>query len=199
MLISPVWKNACHWPHSVWTMTKKRWSYQALHWQELFKHPFIPAKCYDTQSFHIFPFEVDYNHLETKQLCSLAFQQVNIASVAYYRRNLAHVLTVCTRLSFLLPCTRAWEWFIIMTQVIYQSTYITGHIERKWFPLVDIGRFGWSYQPWYSSCRWMAPVIPYYKQQTTGRSLKWGYLFSNPKHTSTYIVQDRFQNQFSFF
>ena len=87
--------------------------------------PCIPAKCYDTwltQSFHIFPFEVDYNHLETKQLCSLAFQQVKIDSVADYQRNLAHVLTVCTRLSFLLPCTRAWERFIIMTQVIYQST-----------------------------------------------------------------------------
>ena len=37
-------KDACHWPRSVWTMTKERQRYSALRLQELCTRSCIPAK-----------------------------------------------------------------------------------------------------------------------------------------------------------
>ena len=38
-------KDACHWSHSVWAMTKKQWRHSALHLQELSTGLSILAKC----------------------------------------------------------------------------------------------------------------------------------------------------------
>ena len=37
-------KDACHWPHSVWSVTKEQWRYSALRLQELSTCSCIPAK-----------------------------------------------------------------------------------------------------------------------------------------------------------
>ena len=51
-------KAVCHWPRSVWTMTREWWRYSALHLQELFMHWSIPAKRCGTWLTAISPFEV---------------------------------------------------------------------------------------------------------------------------------------------
>ena len=41
-------KDGCHWPHSVWKMTRERQRYSALHLQELSTLLSILAKCWST-------------------------------------------------------------------------------------------------------------------------------------------------------
>ena len=51
-------KAVCHWPRSVWTMTREQWRYSALRLQELFMRSSIPAKRCGTWLTAILPFEV---------------------------------------------------------------------------------------------------------------------------------------------
>ena len=122
MLISPVWKmpatdhTLCGW----WRRTDEGISSSltgiiqvSIHSSQMLWH------VTDT----IFPLEADYNHLDMKQLrrSGLSAGQHKFL-LQITKRTLAHVLTVCARLSFLFPCTRAWERFIT-TAPIYRALH----------------------------------------------------------------------------
>ena len=50
-----LYKDACHWLRSVWTMTRERRRYSALRLQELSTHSSTPAKCFGTWLTQFFP------------------------------------------------------------------------------------------------------------------------------------------------